>query len=110
MVEAFQRALTWFGTMTARPWAFLIVFGYAVFWLHHQRESFDLHAIATLIVWVMTLLIQRSEHRDTQAIHAKLDELLRASEAARSELAKIDQEQPEAIERSRAEEQEAQAD
>jgi low affinity Fe/Cu permease len=25
----------------------------------------------------MTLFIQRAEHRDTQAIHAKLDELLR---------------------------------
>jgi low affinity Fe/Cu permease len=53
----------------------------------------------------MTLLIQRSEHRDTQAIHAKLDELLRANETARSELAKIDKEQPEAIERSRAQAQ-----
>ena len=27
---------------------------------------------------MMTLIIQRAEHRDTQAIHAKLDELLRA--------------------------------
>jgi low affinity Fe/Cu permease len=50
----------------------------------------------------MTLLIQRSWHRDTQAIHAKLDELLRATEAARNELAKIDQEQPETIELARA--------
>ncbi len=27
----------------------------------------------------MTLFIQRAEHRDTQAIHAKLDELLQSS-------------------------------
>jgi low affinity Fe/Cu permease len=54
---------------------------------------------------VMTLLIQRSEHRDTQAIHAKLDELLRADDAASSDLAKIDEEEPETIERSRAEAQ-----
>jgi low affinity Fe/Cu permease len=44
----------------------------------------------------MTLLIQRAEHRDTQAIHAKLDELLRA------ELVEIDEEEPEAIERHRS--------
>jgi low affinity Fe/Cu permease len=28
----------------------------------------------------MTLLIQRATHRDTQAIHAKLNELLHAAE------------------------------
>ena len=100
-----QRALTLLGTMTARPSALLIVIAYAAFWLTFQRETFDLHAVATLVVWVMTLLIQRSEHRDTQAIHAKLDELLRADDAARSDLAKIDEEEPEAIERSRAEAQ-----
>jgi len=110
MVEALQRTLTWLGTQTARPWAFFVIFGYALFWLRYQPDSFDLHAIVSLLVWSMTLLIQRSWHRDTQAIHAKLDELLRATEAARNELAKIDQEQPEAIERSRAEEHEAQVD
>jgi hypothetical protein len=34
-------------------------------------------AVATLAVWVMTLFIQRSNRRDTLALHAKLDELLR---------------------------------
>jgi low affinity Fe/Cu permease len=49
----------------------------------------------------MTLLIQRAEHRDTQAIHAKLDELLRADANASSELAKVDQKEPEEIEQQR---------
>jgi len=31
----------------------------------------------------MALLIQRAETRDTQALQAKMDELIRASEAAR---------------------------
>jgi len=57
--SALQRGLTTLGTMTARPWAFLVVLAYAVFWLAFERETFDLHAAATLIVWVMTLLIQR---------------------------------------------------
>ena len=47
----------------------------------------------------MTLVIQRAEHRDTQAIHAKLDELLRAQGQARNELAQLDDEEPEVIER-----------
>jgi low affinity Fe/Cu permease len=50
----------------------------------------------------MTLLIQRAEHRDTQAIHAKLDELLRVSRDARTELTTLDQQEPESIERHRA--------
>jgi low affinity Fe/Cu permease len=52
----------------------------------------------------MTLLIQRVEHRDTQALQAKLDELLRAHDSARTEMADIDQEEPEEIERQRASE------
>jgi low affinity Fe/Cu permease len=49
----------------------------------------------------MTLVIQRSEHRDTQAIHAKLDDLLRANDKAQTDLAKIDSQEPEEIEEYR---------
>ena len=45
----------------------------------------------------MTLFIQRGEHRDTQAIHAKLDELLRVQGHARAELATLDKREPEEI-------------
>ena len=50
---------------------------------------------------MMTLFIQRSEHRDTQALHAKLDDLLRAHNEARSGLTKIDEREPEEIEKYR---------
>jgi low affinity Fe/Cu permease len=49
----------------------------------------------------MTLVIQRAEHRDTQAIHAKLDELLKADKNARTETREIDKKDAEAIERYR---------
>jgi low affinity Fe/Cu permease len=52
----------------------------------------------------MTLIIQRAEHRDTQAIHAKLDELLRVEGAARNELTMLDDEEPEVIEAHRSQE------
>ncbi|WP_282595214.1 low affinity iron permease family protein [Mesorhizobium mediterraneum] len=51
-----------------------------------------------MATWAMTLFIQRAEHRDTQAVHAKLDELLRAAGEADSETAKIDNKEPEEIE------------
>jgi low affinity Fe/Cu permease len=48
----------------------------APFTVIFQRWTFDFNAVATLAVWIMTLFIQRSSHRDTLAIHAKLDELI----------------------------------
>ena len=66
-----------------------------------EPSTFDWHAIATLIVWTMTLFIQRADRRDTLAIHAKLDELLKATREARTELASIDEREPEAIEKIR---------
>ncbi|WP_343221639.1 low affinity iron permease family protein [Mesorhizobium silamurunense] len=50
----------------------------------------------------MTLLIQRAEHRDTQALQAKLDELIRATGNARNDVANIDDKEPEEIERQRS--------
>jgi low affinity Fe/Cu permease len=93
--------LTHFGVLIANPTAFLIVLIYAALWFVFERNTFDWHAVATLATWLMTLVIQRSEHRDTQAIHAKLDEVLRALEGAQTGLAKIDDEEPEDIEKYR---------
>ena len=102
MGDLVRRLMTQAGTLTARPGAVGIVFVYTVVWLVVDRNSLDFHAVATLATWFMTLLIQRSEHRDTQAIHAKLDELLRADNRASSTLAQIDEEEPEDIEAHRA--------
>ena len=74
-----------------------VVVVYALAWLVFDRERFDFDAVATLIVWVMTLFISRSNRRDTLAIHAKLDELLRSDENARAELTTLDEKEPEAI-------------
>jgi low affinity Fe/Cu permease len=73
----FTSVLTWLGVLMARPAAFVVLMGYVAAWLALNPQSFDWHAVATVATWLMTLFIQRAEHRDTQAIHAKLDELLR---------------------------------
>ncbi|EKS31812.1 low affinity iron permease family protein [Afipia clevelandensis] len=101
MGNAISSALTKLGVLTASPLAFLIVVIYAGIWAIVDRESLDLHGVATLATWLMTLLIQRSEHRDTQAIHAKLDELLRVHKDASTDLTKVDNKEPEEIERQR---------
>ena len=88
-----RRALHGPGVLrTANPLAFLIVFVYAAAWLVFEPETFDWHAAATIIVWIMTLLIQRAENRDTQSIHAKTDELLHAHSMASNAMTRIDAE------------------
>jgi low affinity Fe/Cu permease len=52
----------------------------------------------------MTLCIQRAEHRDTQALQAKIDALIRAVPGAEDALTEIDKEEPETIERAREQE------
>lgn len=99
-----RRLLTLLGTAAASPWAFTTVAVYALLWLIFDRDSFNWHGIATLATWCMTLFIQRGEHRDTQAIHAKLDELLKTQPDASQRLSRIDEEEPEEIERHRVRE------
>jgi low affinity Fe/Cu permease len=104
-MSSFHRtALTRMGVFTAHPAAFVIVALYVVAWLILDPGSFNWHAIATMVTLFMTLIIQRAEHRDTQAIHAKLDELLRADGGARNELTRLDDEEPEVIEAHRTQE------
>lgn len=102
MIPHFIRAgLTKTGVATSRPTAFLIVLVYTAVWLIVDRKSFDFHGVATLATWLMTLFIQRAEHRDTQGIQAKLDEILRALGDARNDVSRIDEEEPEEIEAHR---------
>ena|SRR5262245_12460833 len=93
--------ITTLGVYIANPAAFLVLIFYGVIWMLFQPETLDLHGVATLATWCMTLFIQRAEHRDTQAIHAKLDELLRTDNRARNALIDVDQEEPEEIEEHR---------
>ena len=92
------------GQAAGHPAAFLAVIVYAGLWLAFDRAAFDWNAVATLAVFVMTLFIQRANRRDNLALHAKLDELLRVDDAARSELTQLDEEVPEVIARHRDEE------
>jgi low affinity Fe/Cu permease len=99
--NSIRKLLTRLGEMAAHPSAFGVLVLYALLWFIFDRDTLDWHAVATLSVWFMTLLIQRAEHRDTQALQAKIDELLHANSRADSSLTKIDDKEPEDIERLR---------
>lgn len=100
-MDRIRQLLTAIGVATSHPAAFIVVGVYVAAWVAFSPKSFDWSAVAAVAVLVMTLFIQRAEHRDTQAIHAKLDELLRAEGKARDELTTLDRREPEAIEEHR---------
>jgi low affinity Fe/Cu permease len=101
MLDFIRKALTWLGVLAARPVAFLVVAAYAVLWVSLSPGTLGWPGIVALSTWMMTVIIQRAEHRDTQAIHAKLDDLLKAVANADSGLASVDKLQPEEIEQLR---------
>ena len=94
----------------AYPGAFAIIPIYGALWYALDKDSWNWHSIAVLATWFMTLLLQRSGYRDTVAIHAKLDELLRVQGQARNELMSIDEEDLEDVEKRRDRERAAAED
>ena len=102
MAKRLQQVLTNAGTWLSRPWVVGVVLLYAVLWLIFYPGSLRWHGVATVATRFMTLFIQRSEHRDTQAVHAKLDELLRVHGDARNRLTALDDKEPEQVEAFRS--------
>jgi low affinity Fe/Cu permease len=95
--ERVRSWLTNLGVLTARPIAFAIFGLYVIAWITFG-SGLEWHSIATVATWGMTLVIQRAEHRDAQAIQAKLDELLKATRHASNELMDIDDKDAEEVE------------
>ena len=98
--ETVRGWLTQVGVLTSRPAAFAVFALYGLAWIV-IGDGLEWHSLATLATWGMTLVIQRAEHRDTQAIHAKLDELLKATHRANNDLMHIDDKDAEEVERDR---------
>lgn len=98
IITSIRHFLTRIGELATHPAAFAIVLIYALTWLIVSPATFGWNGAATVATLFMTFFITRTEHRDTQALHAKIDELLRANGAARSELTHLDEDDVEEIE------------
>jgi low affinity Fe/Cu permease len=100
MEKNVRRWLTQMGVLASHPAAFAVFLLYGCAWIVFGN-GLEWHSLATLATWGMTLVIQRAEHRDTQAIHAKLDALLKVHGDAEDELMSIDDKDAEEVERDR---------
>jgi low affinity Fe/Cu permease len=86
-------------------WGFLAVLlvlaGWLVGWVLLDLSAtwhrvFDVLATITMLVLIFSL--ELTQHRDSRAIHLKLDELLRAGEQARTELMQMEERDDEELE------------
>ncbi|SMH55616.1 low affinity iron permease family protein [Azospirillum agricola] len=91
MSEVFSRFARWMERLSGRPGAFVTAFGVVLLWgatgpLFHFSDTWQLviNTGTTIVTFLMVFVIQNAQNRDTQAIHLKLDELIRASKAARN--------------------------
>jgi hypothetical protein len=71
-VHPFRHWLTVFAVMPGRPAASVVIGVYAAAWFTLDSRFLDWLSAATLAMWFMTLVIQRTAQRDTQALCAPL--------------------------------------
>ncbi|WP_420963182.1 low affinity iron permease family protein [Brucella sp. IR073] len=91
MERAFGRIANTVATLTGHPFTFLLCVLVVVIWgatgpLFHFSDTWQLiiNTGTTIVTFLMVFLIQNTQNRDGAAIQAKLDELIRVSEAHNS--------------------------
>lgn len=93
MREAFRRFAHRTSVAVGSPSAFLVAVATIAVWgasgpVFHFSDTWQLviNTGTTIVTFLMVFLIQNTQNRDAQVLHLKLDEVLRATRDARTEL------------------------
>jgi low affinity Fe/Cu permease len=96
-VAWFTRFARWTSFNAGRPTTFLVATLLIVAWaitgpIFNFSETWQLfiNTGTTIVTFLMVFLIQSAQNRDSQALHLKLDELIRAKKGARNMLLDLD--------------------
>jgi low affinity Fe/Cu permease len=95
--SSFSRFARWISCHAGRPSAFLIAAAVIIVWavsgpVFHFSDTWQLviNTGTTVVTFLMVFLIQNTQNRESQALHVKLDELIRAVSGARNSLIDLD--------------------
>jgi low affinity Fe/Cu permease len=105
----FSCAAQWVSRWTGRSAAFMTALGIVLLWavtgpLFHFSDTWQLviNTGTTVITFLMVFLIQNTQNRDTEAVHVKLDELIRVTAHARDKLMGLEDRTEEELEHVKA--------
>ncbi len=97
MTEAFHKMARETSTAVGRPKSFFVAVAVVAAWaisgpLFHFSDTWQLiiNTGTTIVTFLMVFLIQNTQNRDSKAVHLKLDELLRATRAARNTMVDLE--------------------
>lgn len=105
----FQKMARTFMRTSGHPLAFGLALGIVVIWaltgpLFHFDNTWLLiiNTVATVVTFLMIFLIRNAQNRESEAVQLKLDELIRATKAARNTLLDIEELSEEDLDRIKA--------
>ncbi len=108
MVKFFTNLSQKTASLAGSPYAFGVAAAFIVVWgasgpLFGFSDTWQLvvNTATTIITFLMVFLIQNSQNRDSAAVEAKLDEIIRATEGARMQLIGIEHLTEEEVEQIR---------
>jgi len=106
----FARAAQWASCQAGRSWAFVTAVAVVLVWAatgpvfgFSDTWQLVINTGTTIITFLIVFLIQHAQNRDTQAIHVKLDELIRATKGAHNQLIALEDQSEEELAAARQE-------
>lgn len=91
--DGFRRFAHNVAVAVGAPSAFVVAIGLVALWAvtgpvfaYSDTWQLTINTGTTIITFLMVFVIQNTQNRDSQVVHLKLDELIRAVKAARNEL------------------------
>ncbi len=106
----FTRFAKWASRATGRPGAFIGAMFIVVLWaltgsIFNYSDTWQLviNTSTTIVTFLMVFLIQHTQNRDTEAMHIKLDELIRAVKSAKNTVLDLEELDEAELDKIRAE-------